>query len=83
MNRYLISCLIIAVVIIGFWLVSFTGEKVDLIDSKVDTMVKVSPTPEPTNTPPNAPAVFQYDSSTNLEEELDKINPQVLDSDFE
>ena len=38
------------------------------------------PTPAPT---PNAPKTFQFDSSTNLKEELDKVNPEVLDSDFE
>lgn len=37
-------------------------------------------TPIPT---PNAPKTFQFDSSTDLKKELDSINPQVLDSDFE
>lgn len=32
---------------------------------------------------PNAPKTFQFDSSTDLKQELEKVNPQVLDSDFE
>lgn len=35
-----------------------------------------SPTPSPT------PKTFQFDSSTDLNKELDNVNPQVLDSDF-
>lgn len=31
----------------------------------------------------NPPKEIKYDSSTNLEEELEKVNPEVLDSDFE
>jgi len=33
--------------------------------------------------PPQAPKSFQFDYSTDLKEELDKVNPEVLDSDFE
>ena len=40
----------------------------------------VSAPPLPT---PNAPKTFQFDSSTDLKMELEKINPQVLESDFE
>ena len=40
-----------------------------------------SPTPAPSPTP-NAPKTFQFDSSTDLKMELEKVNPQVLDSDF-
>lgn len=43
--------------------------------------VSVSPTPTPL--PPQAPKTFKFDSSTDLKQELEKINPQVLDSDFE
>lgn len=35
-----------------------------------------SPTPSPT------PKTFQFDGSTDLSQELDKVNPEVLDSDF-
>ncbi len=31
----------------------------------------------------NQPKEIKYDSSTDLKQELETINPQVLDSDFE
>lgn len=37
---------------------------------------------QPTSTPSPTPKTFQYDSSTDLNKELDNVNPQVLDSDF-
>ncbi len=37
-------------------------------------------TPAPT---PNSPKTFNFDSTTDLKVELEKVNPQVLDSDFE
>ena len=37
----------------------------------------------PTPVPPNAPKTFKFDSSTDLKVELEKINPQILDSDFQ
>lgn len=45
----------------------------------------VSPgTPSPTPLSiPNAPKTFQFDSSTDLKTELEKVDPEVLDSDFE
>ena len=42
------------------------------------------PTPISTPVPtPNAPKTFNFNSSTDLKAELEKVNPQVLDSDFE
>lgn len=32
---------------------------------------------------PVAPKTFKFNSSTDLKKELESINPQVLDSDFE
>lgn len=40
------------------------------------------PTPVPVAVPV-APKTFQFDSSTDLKMELEKVNPQVLDSDFQ
>ncbi len=39
------------------------------------------PTPAPV-AKPNAPRTFNFDSTTDLKLELEKVNPQVLDSDF-
>lgn len=38
------------------------------------------PTPVAT---PNAPKTYFFDSSTDLKQELEKVNPQIFDSDFE
>lgn len=59
-------------------LVSPTLEKV--FGQKVQ---KVVATPSPTPAPPQTPKTFKFDSSTDLKMELEKVNPQVLDSDFE
>lgn len=40
------------------------------------------PSSSVTPSPPKIPKTFQYDGSTDLKKELDNINPQVLDSDF-
>lgn len=40
-------------------------------------------TPASTPAPPNAPKTFKFDGSIDLKMELDKVNPEVLDSDFE
>lgn len=39
--------------------------------------------PTPILTVPQAPKTFKFDRSTDLKLELEKINPEVLDSDFE
>lgn len=40
-------------------------------------------TPVPTAFTNQTPTIFQFDSSTDLKMELEKVNPQILDSDFE
>ena len=44
---------------------------------------KVMQKVEPTITTNPKPKQFKFDSSTNLEQELDSVNPKVHDSDFE
>lgn len=41
------------------------------------------PSLKPTAPPYNPPKEIKYDQSSDLQKELDSINPQVLDSDFE
>lgn len=38
---------------------------------------------KPTLTPTPTPITFNFDKTTDLKAELDSINPEVLDSDFE
>jgi len=33
--------------------------------------------------PPVSPKTFKFDRSTNLKAELEKVNPEIFDSDFE
>lgn len=43
----------------------------------------VSPTPvASTLVPVPSPKTFEFNNSTDLKEELQKVNPEVLDSDF-
>lgn len=44
---------------------------------------KSASTPTPTLAPPVAPKTFKFNSKSDLEIELKKVNPEVLDSDFE
>lgn len=43
----------------------------------------IQPTPTTSMATPNAPKTFNFDSTTDLKQELEKINPQILDHDFE
>lgn len=52
-----------------------------VISKKVLPLVNpASPTPSASLL--NSPKEIRYDSSTDLQKELDSVNPQVLDSDF-
>ncbi|MBI2039814.1 hypothetical protein HYT18_01955 [Candidatus Microgenomates bacterium] len=84
MNKKIITIIIIVFIVLGFLLFRFAplGWKANLVSpaSQSSATVSKAPTPIPT---PNAPKTFQFDSATDLEAELEKVNPQVLDSDFE
>lgn len=41
-----------------------------------------TPTPSLAPAPPQTPKTFKFDSSTDLKAEWEKVNPQILDSDF-
>lgn len=53
-----------------------------LVSSKKAPVSK-SPLPLPSASTYNPPKQIQYDSSTDLKKELDSVNPQVLDIDFQ
>lgn len=44
--------------------------------------INVAPVPTPVPTS-NVPKTFKFDNSTDLKVELEKVNPQILDSDYE
>lgn len=45
--------------------------------------VVVTPSPGVTSRPSPKPKTFQFNNATDLKIELDTVNPQVLDSDFD
>jgi len=79
MSKKTISIIVIAfTIVIGligiFWFRGNKGKSGDLVKPPV-----VTPTPLPTE----GLKTFKFDESTDLKAELEKVNPQVLDADFE
>ncbi|MBI2020795.1 hypothetical protein HYS94_05300 [Candidatus Daviesbacteria bacterium] len=86
MNKKILLLVTFLIIIVGiWWFLMGQGDKTKgLVSPQLPKIFnKSTPIPEPTAVPPNAPKTFQFDESTDLEAELEKINPQVLDSDFE
>ena len=68
--------IIAAITIVGIMWLGLNGNKAkNFVNPQI-------PAPSETPAPPQAPKTFQFDSSTDLKAELEKVNPQVLDSDF-
>ena len=84
MSRKTFIAVLIPIIIVGivvFGLNNKTSQ--DLINPLFgQPKLTSSETPSPVPTP-NAPKTFLFDSSTDLKMELEKVNPQILDSDFE
>lgn len=53
-------------------IISSKKEEVKENKTFINTVLEVTPTPQ----------TFKYDSSTDLERELESVDPKVLDSDF-
>ena len=84
MKKIVLLILMILIGLIAFKIFTITpqGWKGDLIDSMGQKIPIQTANPSPVPSP-NAPKTFQFDSSTDLQAELEKVNPKVLDSDFE
>lgn len=88
MNKKITIIGIIIIVVLGFLVFRLTplGWQAKTLFSPGGLLggkqVEITPNPTPIPTP-DAPKTFKFDSSTDLKAELDKVNPQVLDSDFE
>lgn len=80
-NRLVTISLIILLLIVIRVVVNFTmGKNNGLTNPLSKTSIKQV---EPSATPAyNPPKEIKYDSSSNLEEELEAINTQVLEEDF-
>lgn len=75
------TILLIALTILTMIVVYFVTSKKDM-NLVGPSLIQQTPTSTPMPTP-NIPKTFQFDSSTDLKMELEKVNPQILDSDFE
>lgn len=71
------SILITILIVLGIAVIIFTNKEGRFIAPVTQSLS----TPIPAVTPA-APITFQFDKFTDLELELEKVNPQVLDSEF-
>ncbi|MBI4038083.1 hypothetical protein HY387_00310 [Candidatus Daviesbacteria bacterium] len=78
MNKKILTFIIIITFIIFITIIFRNQQRVEknLISPGVSTS-------KPTSTPSPSPQTFKFDSTTDLQKELDSVDPQVLDSDFE
>lgn len=74
----------VGIILILVWFLGINKEGRLVAPAFIQQIIHRQPPPAPTPVAtPNAPQTFNFDSSTDLKEELDKVNPQILDSDFE
>lgn len=82
-SNYLIFLPVIAVMLIlGFYLITQKTNSLRLLAPQGKAELSPKVTPSPTTTPTPTPPVFNYNRSTDLQEELGKVNPQVGSTDF-
>ena len=83
MKKTLFLVGILLIIIVGIYLI-LNNKQSGLVSSGFSRIFnKATPIPSPTMASPNAPKTFNFDSQTDLKSELEKVNPQVLNSDFE
>lgn len=75
-NKILTIVIVLFLIATGWMVVQMMGSK-DVLVSPVNR-----PTPQPSSSSYNPPKEIKYDSSTDLKQELESVNPQVNDSDF-
>lgn len=84
MKKTILLLGVLIIIIVGmFWMGSKNGPNVLVGSGFTQIFNKSTPTPSSTPAPPNAPKTYSFDSQTDLKSELEKVNPEVLDSDFE
>lgn len=82
MKKFLLVIGLIIVVIVWFF-GSGKNEEGLVGPNFIQHLAHIPPTPTVPAPTPNAPKTFSFDSSTDLKVELEKVNPQILDSDFD
>lgn len=78
---WLIIIIAIGLIVLKIFTITPLGWKAKLnspMGQKNQNIVTPSPIPAL-----NMPKTFKFDGKTDLKQELNKVNPQVLDSDFE
>lgn len=81
---FLIILLTILGVIVVFFVIRRNDSLISPIPKQIGLQAGVQQSsPAPLTPSYNPPKEIKYDSSTDLQKELDSIEPQVLDSDFE
>lgn len=87
MRKIVLTLVIITATIVAIMLtLRFTHPewKANLVSPGFPLGASQKAEPVPSSTPNiSAPKSFTFDGSTDLKAELEKVNPQVLDSDFE
>lgn len=78
-NSLLIAATIILILIILIFLKGNQKSLEKLVTPATPVTVEVKITPSPTQ----SPIPTSYNKSTDLKKELDSVNPEVKDSDFE
>jgi len=82
-NIIITAGLILLLVVVSFMIFKSAAKKdLPLADPQVKNITGQS-TAQSLVLPYNPPEEIKYDSSTDLKKELDSINPQVLESDFQ
>lgn len=81
-RTFLVGSIVVLSVIV-FWLFTKYSIKTSktLVSPETEQAVNEQ-TPQPSTFSYNPPKEVKYDSSTNLKQVLETVNPQVLDSDF-
>ncbi|MDD5147483.1 MAG: hypothetical protein PHV63_03000 [Candidatus Daviesbacteria bacterium] len=75
--------LILLLIVISFVIFKYATKKdLSLADPRAKNITGQS-TPVPLTPSYNPPQEVKYDSATDLKKELDSIDPQLLESDFE
>lgn len=86
-KKHFLTIVIFCLIVVAVWQVfkNTVNKKGSLVGQTfMQQVINQQPTPTLTHTTmPTTPKTFQFDSLTDLESELEKVNPQVLDSDFE
>ncbi len=75
--------LIILITLFATIVANYVMSKKNRISNLVTPNSQSSPTPSQIPVPPQSPQTFKFDAATDLKAEWEKVNPQVLDSDFE